>query len=200
MQQPFEQKFTLQQLGTSTFLSPKQGKEFNPFNPIVHQWRTSLNKLHQKCDRGRAKRNWIEGLTIDPGFHGLLFFQLVYWLEQKKIPFLPHLLAFGWCLATNLEIYPERMIGRRDSECSSTFDNIIVAPIVDVPRSAKSEIYQHLQELSIPCWRTRDGNIWVEISNVNIAVLVHRAIEQATAKSQLTESLLQNCWNKNSNS
>lgn len=178
MQQPFDQKFDLQQLGKSTFLSPKQGEKFNP---IVHQWHTSLDKLHQKCDRGRVKRNWLEGLSINPGLHGLFFFQLVYWLEQKKIPLLPRLLAFCWWFFTNLEIYPERMIGKRDSECSSTFDNIIVVPIVDVPSSTKPKIYQRLQELAIPCWRTRDGNIWVEVNNVNIAILVHRTIKQSVA-------------------
>jgi len=194
MQQPFDQKFILQQVGTSTFLSPQQGEKFKP---IVHQWHTSLAKLRQKCDRGRVKRNWLEGLSIDPGLRGLLFFQLVYWLEQKKIPLLPSLLAFCWWSFTSLEIYPERAISKKHSECSSAFDNIIVVPIVDVPSNVKPRIYQRLQELAIPCWRTRDGNIWVEISNVNIAVIVHRTIQQSVAQPQEIVELLQNCWNKN---
>ena len=194
MQQPFDQKFSLQQLGKSTFLAPQQK---NPkFNPIAHQWQTSLTKLYQKGDRGRAKRNWLEGLTKEPGYCGLLFSHFVYWLEQRKIPLLPRLLAFCWWLFTNLEIYPERTIGKRDNECSSTFNNFIVVPIVDVPRHAKPAIYQRLQELAIPCWRTRDGNIWVEISNVNIAVLVHRTIKQSVAQPQELVELLQNCWDK----
>ncbi len=192
MQQPFDQKFCLQQLGKSTFLSPKQ--RYKGLNPIVHQWHISLSKLRQKCDRGRVKRNWLEGLTIDPGYHGLLFSHFVYWLERKKIPLLPSLLAFFWWFFTNLEIYPERKIGKNDHECSSTFNNIIVVPIVNVPDRAKPIICQSLQESGIPCWRTRDGNIWVEIRDVNVAVIVHGAIKQVTARPQELVELLQHCW------
>ena len=198
MQQPFDQKFCLQQLGRSTFFAPKQGNK--NFNPIVHQWHTSLTKLHQKCDRGRAKRNWLEGLTPEPGYHGLLFSQLVYWLEQRKIPLLPRLLAFLWWFFTSLDIYPERAIGKRDNECSSTLGNVIVVPIVDVPSHTKPKIYQRLQEFAIPCWRTRDGNVWVEISDVNIAVLVYQTIKQSVAQPQELVDLLQNCWEKDLNS
>ncbi len=199
MQQPFDEKFCLQKLGTSVFLSPKQRNV--KFNAIVHQWHTSLTKfkLQQKCDRQPVKRNWLGGLSANTSYHSLLFSQLVYWLEQKKIPFLPRLLAFFWWFLTNLEIYPEHTIGKRDSECSSNFGNMIVVPIVDVPRKAKPEIFQHLQELAIPCWRTHDGKIWVEIRNVNIAVLVHSTIQQATAKPQELVELLQNCWDKDLN-
>ncbi|MGB5631759.1 MAG: Asr1405/Asl0597 family protein [Waterburya sp.] len=194
MQQSLNQKFCLQKLGRYTFFSPIQGNR--TLNPILHQWQTLLTKLHQKCDRGRAKRNWLEGLSANPGFHGLFFFQVVYWLEQKKILLLPRLLAFCWWFFTSLDFYPERTIGKQDHECNSTFSNIIVVPVVDVPSNAKPIIYQRLQDLAIPCWRTRDGNIWVEISNVNIAVLVHSTIKQSTVKPQATMELLQNCWNK----
>lgn len=198
MQQPFNQKFCLQQIGTSTFFSPKQGNK--KLNPIVHQWHTSLDKLHQKCDRGRVKRHWLEGLSANPGYLGLLFSHFIYWLERKKIPLLPSLLAFLWWFFTNLEIYPERTIGERNREYSSTSNNLIVVPIVDVPCHAKQEIYQRLQELAIPCWRTRDGNIWVEISDVNIAVIVHGMVKKSVAKPQELVELLQNCWNKDVNS
>ena len=192
MQQPFEHKFYLQQFGRTTFLTPQQKEQ--RFNPIVHQWQTSLAKLHQKCDRGRAKRNWLEGLTAKPGSYGLLWSNFVYWLESKKIPLLPRLLAFLWWFGTNLEIYPERKIGKKDHECSSTFDNVIVVPIVDIPDWGKPKIYHRLQELAIPCWRTRDGNIWVEISDVNAAVLIHKTIKQAVTQRQELVELLQNCW------
>ena len=194
MQQPFDHKFCLQQLGRTTFLTPQQ--EEQKFNPIIHQWQTSLEKLHQKCDRGRTKRNWLEGLTAEPGYYGLLLSNFIYWLEQKKIPLLPRLLAFSWWFCTNLEIYPERKIGKKDNECSSTFNNVIVVPIVDVPDWAKPKIYQRLQELAIPCWRTRDGNIWVEIGDVNNAVLINRTIKQSVAQRQELVELLQNCWQK----
>lgn len=197
MQQPFDQNFCLQQLRISRLFSPTQGKKW--FNPIVHQWQTLLSSLEQKCDRGPAKRNWLEGLSANPGYHGLLFSQLVYWLEQRKIPTLPRLLAFFWWFFTDLEIYPERMIGKRDNEFGLIFDNIIVVPIVDVPCNAKKDIFQHLQELAIPCWRSRDGNVWVEISNVNVAILVHRTIKQSIAKPQELVELLQNCWDKDLN-
>ena len=153
-----------------------------------------LNKLYQKCDRGRVKRNWLEGLSIKPGFYSLCFFQLVYWLEQRKIPFLASLLASFWWLFTNLDIYPEHSIGKQDGECRSIFGNFIVTPIVNIPDRAKPEIMQHLQALAIPCWRTRDGNIWVEVRDVNVAVLVYNAIEQSTAKHQELVELLQHCW------
>lgn len=194
MQQHSNQEFCLQQLGRSTFFSSKQSNK--RFNLFVHQWHRLFRKLYQKCDRGRAKRNWLEGLSKNPGFHGLLFSQLVYWLEQKKIPLLPRLLAFFWWFFTDLELYPEYAIGKRDGECSSTFANVIIVPIVDVPRNAKPKIYQRLRELAIPCWRTRDGNIWVEISSVDIALLVHSIVQQSIPKPQELVELLQNCWNK----
>ena len=164
MQQPFEQKYSF------------------------------LNKLYQKCDRGRVKRNWLEGLSPKPGFYSLCFFQLVYWLEQRKIPLLARLLAFWWWFFTSLDIYPERSIGKQDHECSSTFGNFIVTPIVNVADNAKPKILQHLRALAIPCWRTRDGNIWVEIRDVNVAVIVHNTIKQSTAKHQELVELLQQCW------
>ena len=128
------------------------------------------------------------------------FFNLSIGWNARKFLCCHVFLAFVWWFFTNLEIYPERAIGKKYSECSSAFDNIIVVPIVDVPSNAKLIIYQRLQELAIPCWRTRDGNIWVEISNVNIAVIVHRTIKQSVAQPQEIVKLLQNCWNKNSNS
>ncbi len=152
------------------------------------------DKLYQKCDRGRIKRNWLEGLSPKPGFYSLCFFQLVYWLEQKKIPLVARFLSFWWWFFTSLDIYPERRIGKKDSECSSTFGNFIVTPIVDLRERAKPEILQRLQELAIPCWRTRDGNIWVEIRDVDVAVLVHNTIKQSTAKHQEMVELLQHCW------
>lgn len=192
MQQPFVQKFSLQQLGSSSFSSPRH--ESKKFSHLVYQWQTYIDKLHRKCDRGRVKRNWLEGLSPKPGFYSLCFFQLVYWLEQRKIPLLARVLAFCWWLFTSLDIYPERSIGKKDHECSSTFGNFIVTPIVDVPDLAKPEIIQHLQELAVPCWRTRDGNIWVEIRDVTVAVLVHNTIKQSTAKHQELVELLQHCW------
>ena len=123
-----------------------------------------------------------------------LLSQLVYWVEQRKIPFLANLLASFWWLFTNLDIYPEHSIGKQDGECRSIFGNFIVTPIVNIPDRAKPEIMQHLQALAIPCWRTRDGNIWVEVRDVNVAVLVYNAIEQSTAKHQELVELLQHCW------
>ncbi|MEL7011046.1 MAG: hypothetical protein AAFY50_24160 [Cyanobacteria bacterium J06648_1] len=72
MRQPFDHKFSLQQIEKSTFFYAKQGQELNP---IVHQWHTLITKLHQKCDRGRVKRNWLEGLSPKPGFYSLCFFR-----------------------------------------------------------------------------------------------------------------------------
>ncbi|MBE9046824.1 hypothetical protein IQ255_20825 [Pleurocapsales cyanobacterium LEGE 10410] len=194
MQQPFEQKFYFQRLGKTTFLAPQRGKGVNL---IVHQWHTSLLKLRQKCDRGPAKRNWLEGLSANPGYCGLLFSQLVYWLEQKKVPWLPRLLAFFWWFFTNLDLFPEHKIGNRLDEYSSTFANVIVVPIVEIPDYAKQIAYQRLQELAIPCWRTRDGNVWVEIKDANVAILVHRTIKQSTAKTPELVEMLDNCWNQN---
>ncbi len=184
MQQPFDQKFSLQPVGLSSFLSPKHWRQ--KFRHLLSQWQTLTDKLYQKCDRGRIKRNWLEGLSPKPGFYSLCFFQLVYWLEQKKIPLLARFLAFCWWLFTSLDIYPEHSIGKKDHECSSTFGNFIITPIVDIPDLAKPEIFRRLQALAIPCWRTRDGNIWVEIRDVNVAVLVHNTIKQSTAKHKLS--------------
>lgn len=192
MQQPFDQKFYLQRLGETTFFAPHQGKGLNL---ILHQWHTSLIKLHQKCDCGSAKRNWLEGLSAKPGCCGLLFSQFVYWLEQKKIPLLPRSLAFLWWFFTNLDIFPEHRIGK-DNEYSSTFANIIIVPIVEIPNYAKQIVYQRLQESAIPCWRTRDGNVWVEIKDVNVAILVHKTIKQSTVKSSELVQMLDNCWNQ----
>lgn len=192
MEQPFDQKFCLQQLGTLTFFAPQQ-KNLK-INSIVHQWQASLNKLHQTCDRGRVKRNWLEGLSPKPGFYSLCFFQVVYWLEQRKIPLFPRLMAFFWWFVTSLDLYPERRIGKRDNECSSTFGNFIVTPIVDVSDRAKPEILKRLQALAIPCWRTRDGNIWVEIRDSNVAVLIHNTIKQSVVKSEELVELLEHCW------
>ena len=89
------------------------------------------------------------------------------------------------------DIYPEHKIGKRDNECSSTFNNVIVVPIVDVSDFAKPIIYQRLLELAIPCWRTLDGNVWVEIRDVHVAVLVHNTIKQSVAKPQELVELLE---------
>ena len=184
MQQHFDQKFSLRQIGSFSFLwSKHQSKKFSH---LRHQCQTLIDKIYQKCDRGRVKRNWLEGLSPKPGFCSLCFFQLVYWLEQRKIPVVARFLAFWWWLFTNLDIYPERSIGKKDHECSSTFGNFIVVPIVDIPDLAKPEILRHLQASAVPCWRTRDDNIWVEIRDVNVAVLVHNTIKQSTAKHQLS--------------
>lgn len=193
MQQPFDQKFCLQQLGKSTFFTPKQGNK--NFNPIAHQWHTSVIKLHQKCDRGVAKRNWLEGLSAKPGCCSLIFSQFVCWLERKQIPLLPRFLAFFWWFFTNLDIFPEHKIGK-ENEYSSTFANVIVVPIVAIPDYAKQIAYQRLQELAIPCWRTRDGDVWVEIKDVNVAILVHQTIKQSTTKNSELVQILYNCWNQ----
>ncbi|MEM9507199.1 MAG: Asr1405/Asl0597 family protein [Cyanobacteria bacterium P01_E01_bin.35] len=192
MQQPFDQKFSCQQLGSARFLSPRHKSKRLSY--LVDQWQSYIDKLYQKCDRGRVKRNWLEGLSPKPGFYSLCFFQVVYWLEQRKIPLVARLLALCWWFFTSLDIYPERSIGKRDNECSSTFGNFIVTPIVDVPDRAKPEILRSLQALAVPCWRTRDGNIWVEIRDVNVAILVHNTIKESTAKSQKLVELLQHCW------
>lgn len=192
MQQPFDQKFRFQQLGKTTFFAPQKEKSVNL---IVHQWHTALIKLRQKYDRGSAKRNWLEGLSAKPGCCGLLFSQFVCWLERKQIPLLPRSLAFLWWIFTNLDIFPEHKIGK-DNECSSTFANVIVVPIVEIPDYAKQIAYQRLQELDLPCWRTRDGHVWVEIKDVNIAILVHQTIKQSTAKTPELVQMLHNCWNQ----
>ena len=192
MQQPFNQKFYLQRLGKTTLFAPKKGKGINL---IVQQWRTSVIKLRQKYDRGSAKRNWLEGLSAKPGYCSLLFSQFVCWLERKQIPLLPRLLAFSWWFFTNFDIFPEHRIGK-ENEYSSTFANVIVVPIVEIPDYAKRIAYQRLQELDIPCWRTRDGNVWVEVRDVNVALLVHQAIQQSTAKTPELVQMLHNCWNQ----
>ena len=191
MQQPFDQKLSWQKLGLSS-VSPRHKSK--KFSHLVYQWQSYIDELYQKCDRGRVKRNWLEGLTPKPGFYSLCLFQVVYWLEQRKIPLLARILACCWWFFTNLDIYPERSIGKKDHECSSTFGNFIVTPIIDVSDLAKPEILRHLQASAVPCWRTRDGNIWVEIRDVNVAVLVHNTIKQSTAKSQKLVELLQHCW------
>ncbi|MEO0834606.1 MAG: Asr1405/Asl0597 family protein [Cyanobacteria bacterium J06642_3] len=191
MQQPFDQKLSWQKLGSSSSSPRHKSKKLSH---LVYQWQSYIDELYQKCDRGRVKRNWLEGLSPKPGFYSLCLFQAVYWLEQRKIPFLARILAACWWFFTSLDIYPERSIGKRDNECSSTFGNFIVTPIVDVPDLAKPEILRRLQASAVPCWRTRDGNIWVEIRDVNVAVLVHNTIKQSTAKSQKLVELLQQCW------
>lgn len=194
MQQPFDQKFYLQRLRKTAFFAPQEGKGINL---IVHQWRTSVIKLRQKYDRGSAKLNWLEGLSTKPGCCGLLFSQFVCWLERKQIPLLPCALAFFWWFFTNLDIFPEHKIGKeKENEYSSTFADIIVVPIVEVTDYAKQIAYRHLQELAIPCWRTGDGNVWVEIKDVNVAILVHQTIKQSTAKKPELVQMLYNCWNK----
>lgn len=192
MQQPLEQKFYLQRLGKTIFFAPKNGQGLNL---IVHRWHTALTKLRQKYDRGSAKRNWLEGLSAKPGCCGLLFSQFVCWLERKQIPLLPRSLAFLWWFFTNFDIFPEHKIGK-DNEYSSTFANIIVVPIVEIPDYAKQIAFQRLQKLAIPCWRTRDGNVWVEIKDTNAALVVHQTIKQSTAKTPELVRLLHNCWNQ----
>ncbi|WP_052056123.1 Asr1405/Asl0597 family protein [Myxosarcina sp. GI1] len=195
MQKPFDQKFHFRRLGKTTFFALQRGENINL---IVHQWHTALIKLRQKYDRGSAKRNWLEGLTAKPGCCSLLFSQFVCWLERKQIPLLPRFLAFLWWFFTNFDIFPEHKIGKegKDNECSSTFANVIVVPIVEISDYAKQIAYQRLQELDIPCWRTRDGNIWVEVKDVNIAILVHQTIQQSTAKTPELVQMLHNCWNQ----
>ncbi|WP_017314882.1 Asr1405/Asl0597 family protein [Mastigocladopsis repens] len=66
--------------------------------------------------------------------------------------------------------------------------------IVQIPVSARWQIYHRLQELMIKSWCLPDGSLRVQVNNCLTAILVRSTVLQFMASRQELIDLLERCW------
>jgi hypothetical protein len=66
--------------------------------------------------------------------------------------------------------------------------------VVKIPHYLRWEVYLRLQELSIPCYSSKDGYLLVEINTAVAALQLCSVLQQITASRQELVNWLEKCW------
>ncbi|NCJ06798.1 hypothetical protein GS597_09810 [Synechococcales cyanobacterium C] len=69
-----------------------------------------------------------------------------------------------------------------------------ITQTLSVDRCDRWEVCQRLLELSVPAWRSTDGQLYAEVRGVTDAVHVYSVVRQIQAQRQEQADWLERCW------
>ncbi|MEB3267034.1 MAG: serine O-acetyltransferase [Leptolyngbya sp.] len=83
-----------------------------PLSPSSHQGAALWADIAIIFERDPAARHWLEVLCCYPGLHAIAAHRCAHWLHNRRVPFLPRLMATFTRFFTGIDIHPGAQLGR----------------------------------------------------------------------------------------